>query len=414
MIDQAPQPEPGSLPVLLVLTSTYPRWHGDPEPGFVHELAKRLTGRFQVIVLGPHAAGVKAREAFEGVEVVRYRYAPERWETLVNDGGIVTNLRRHRWKVLLVPGFVLLQGWHAWRLCRARKVDVIHAHWLLPQGLIAVILQAMCRRRIPFLCTSHGADLYALRGRWVDRLKRTVVSRSAASTVVSRSMLGTLSGIGGNAEKLSVQPMGVDLSGRFVPSDQRERADSEILFVGRLVEKKGLRHLVAAMPTVLSKVPGARLTIVGFGPEEPALRKQVSKLGLEGQVEFHGAIPQERLPDYYRRATLFVAPFVEAQDGDREGLGLVTVEAVACGCPVIIGAVPAVFDVVDPAMDSAMLVPPGDEPALAQTIVQCLLAPDEARRAADCLRTRVAARFDWDNVAGRYGDLLAEVKATGA
>src|SRR5690606_6282774 len=91
-------------PTLLVLTSTYPRWAGDPEPGFVHELAKRLTDRFRVIVLGPHAPGAKTAEVLDGVEVIRYRYAPERMETLVNDGGIITNLRRSRWKYLLVPG----------------------------------------------------------------------------------------------------------------------------------------------------------------------------------------------------------------------------------------------------------------------------------------------------------------------
>src|ERR1700735_2418201 len=96
---------------LLVLASTYPRWRGDPEPGFVHELAKRLTDQFHVIAIVPAAPGAAAREILDDVEVIRYRYAPHRFETLVNDGGIVTNLRRHRWKVLLVPPFVLAQAW---------------------------------------------------------------------------------------------------------------------------------------------------------------------------------------------------------------------------------------------------------------------------------------------------------------
>ena len=85
---------------LLVLASTYPRWEGDPEPGFVHELAKRLTTPFKVRVLCPHAWNAAAQEMLEGVEVVRYRYAPVRFETLVNDGGIVNNLRHQPWKWL--------------------------------------------------------------------------------------------------------------------------------------------------------------------------------------------------------------------------------------------------------------------------------------------------------------------------
>ena len=120
-------------PVLLVLTSTYPRWKGDHEPGFVHELSRRLADDFKVIALGPSAPGAKPRETLDGVDVVRYRYAPRRMETLVNDGGIVTNLRRHRWKVLLLPGFVMALAWRAWRLQRTERVDVIHAHWLIPQ-----------------------------------------------------------------------------------------------------------------------------------------------------------------------------------------------------------------------------------------------------------------------------------------
>lgn len=79
---------------LLVLTSTYPRWPNDPEPGFVHELAKRLTGYFQVQVLAPQAFGARRQEILDGVDVVRFCYAPVWLQTLVNDGGIVTNLKR--------------------------------------------------------------------------------------------------------------------------------------------------------------------------------------------------------------------------------------------------------------------------------------------------------------------------------
>ena len=126
------------LPVLLVLASTYPRWPADPEPGFVHELSRRLTERYRVIVLCPHASGAKPRETMDGVEVVRYRYAPERWETLVNDGGIVTNLKRARWKLLLVPGFVLGQAWVAWRLMRRERVDAVVLACPLAQAAVQV------------------------------------------------------------------------------------------------------------------------------------------------------------------------------------------------------------------------------------------------------------------------------------
>ncbi|MHB8424930.1 MAG: glycosyltransferase [Gammaproteobacteria bacterium] len=133
-------------PRLLVLTSTYPRWPDDQEPGFVHELCKRLTDDFDVTVLSPHAPGATTVEIMDGVHVRRYRYAPAGWETLVNNGGIVTNLRRQPWKWLLVPGFLLKQAWATWRLIQCLRPDVMHAHWLLPQGLlIAVLGRIGCR-----------------------------------------------------------------------------------------------------------------------------------------------------------------------------------------------------------------------------------------------------------------------------
>src|SRR5690606_2550209 len=183
----------------------------------------------------PHAPGATERETMDGVDVIRYRYAPQAWETLVNDGGIVTNLRRAKWKYLLVPGFLLVQVWQAWRLVRRRRVDVIHAHWLIPQGLIAALLQWLPGRKVPFVVTSHGADLYALKGRWLDRIKTFVARRAAAVTVVSTAMHDRMAALDVPVGKVRVLSMGVDLTGRFVPDPSIPRSARNMLFVGRLV-----------------------------------------------------------------------------------------------------------------------------------------------------------------------------------
>lgn len=396
-------------PRLLVLASTYPRWPGDPEPGFVHELSKHLTDHFRVFVLGPHAPGANRRESMDGVEVVRYRYAPEVLETLVNDGGIVINLRRAKWKSLLVPGFVLAQAWAAWRIVRRERIDVIHAHWLLPQGLIAALLQSLPGRKVPFVVTSHGADLYALRGRVFDALKRSVMARAAAATVVSRPMLDQLESIGADAAKASVLSMGVDLARRFVPDPSVMRSGRELLFVGRLVEKKGLRHLLDAMPTVLRSHPDACLVVAGFGPEEAALKEQARDLDLQQSVRFLGAVPHAELPSLYRRAALFVAPFVRAASGDEEGLGLVLVEAIGCGCPVIVGNVAAMGEVFGANLD-AVAVDARDAQALAERIRDSLADPGACRESAARLRAAVVKRFGWERIADAYATLLSQAR----
>lgn len=406
MTERLPVREGGERPVLLVLASTYPRWHGDPEPGFVHELAKRLLPRFRVHVLGPHAKGAARREVMDGVEVHRYRYAPARLETLVNDGGIVTNLKLHRWKLLLVPGFVLAQFWSCWRLCKRLEVDVLHAHWLVPQGLMAACLQWLPGRVIPFVVTSHGADLYALKGRLFNRIRRFVLRRASAASVVSSAMCDLLESTGMPVEKVHVLPMGVDVEGRFTPDPAMERSRSGILFVGRLVEKKGVRHLLSAMPRVLDAAPDAHLTIAGFGPDEEALRLQVRELGLEAVVHFAGALPQSELPDYYRSAAVFVAPFVRAGCGDQEGLPVALMEAVSCGCPVVAGDIPGIGDLLG--HDRAdVCVDARDEAALASRIIEALADPASAQERARRIRTTAARHVDWTRIADGYATLLA-------
>lgn len=397
----------GVRPSLVVLASTYPRWRGDPEPAFVHELSRRLTGRFRVIAIVPDAPGADRNGVLDGVEVVRFRYAPRDLQTVVNDGGIIANLQKNPWKILLLPGFVIAQGWSLWRRLQSSRVDVIHAHWLLPQGLIAVLVCKLTRRPPPVLVTSHGADLFALRGRWSSLLKRFVARNAKAITVVSEAMCPELMRIGACMEKVSVRPMGVDLIDRFRPDPARARSEKMLLFVGRLVEKKGLRHLIDAMLEVRRSVPDAHLVVVGFGPERASLESQVCRLGLGGSIQFAGALPQESLPEYYQRATVFVAPFVEAASGDQEGLGLVTAEAAGCGCPVILGDVPGAHGLLDPSC--AKFVRSKNIGELAAAIVELLENPLEREQLAARARERVLKTVDWAAVSNGYGEVIDEI-----
>lgn len=371
----------------------------------MHELAKRLVDRFRVVAVVPSAPGVLSHEVLDGVEVIRYRYAPRRLETLVNDGGIVTNLRRHRWKILLLPTFVMAQTWRTWRLLRTRHVDVIHAHWLLPQGLIATMLSKFSRHHPPVVVTSHGADLFALQGVAFNALKRLVVRKSSVVTVVSEAMLVELARIGATVQSVEVQPMGVDLAGRFTPDPTKLRSHDEILFVGRLVEKKGLRYLIDAMPAILEARPSAYLTVVGFGPEEAERRAQAERLGLRSKIHFVGPLQQADLPVRYQQAAVFVAPFVKASTGDQEGLGLVSLEAVGCGCPVVMSDLPSTRGVV-PESAGCILVVSNDSAALVEAVTDVFVHRDLHLRGVEEHRELARKRFDWRAVSRRYRHVL--------
>ena len=392
-------------PKLLVLSSTYPRWKNDHEPGFVHELNRRLISRFRVTVLCPHAPGAQSVEEMDGITIIRYRYAPSKLETLVNDGGLVGNLKECPWKAFLLPTFFLGQVIALIRVLRALKPHVIHAHWLIPQGLCVCLSQLMSDRKVPFLVTSHGADLFALKGRLFYSVKRFVLSRSSAITVVSRVMKTKLKIFGIPGNKVSVQPMGVELGGSFKPNLSVKSDLDELLFVGRLVEKKGLRYLLSAMPQIIAQHPTCKLRIVGFGPDEQALKEQAADLGLEQHVRFDGAVPNRDLPHYYQHASVFVAPFVQAENGDQEGLGLVLVEAMGCGCPAVVSDLPAIQDVTD-GLEGVITVPQKQVSAIADAVSRVLNDLDRFRSNAVSSGQLIKERFDWDGVAERYSRIL--------
>ncbi|MHC1479295.1 glycosyltransferase [Frateuria aurantia] len=385
-------------PRLLVLASTYPRWTGDHEPGFVHELCRRLTGEFEIAVGTPHAPGAPAEEVMDGVRVCRYRYAPAPLETLVHGGGIVANLRRDRWKLVLVPGFVLAQCLQAWWLQRRWKPRLIHAHWLFPQGLAARLAAGP-----GYAVTSHGGDLYGLRGGLFQRLKGWVASGARARAVVSQAMCAPLQALAGPARSVEVLPMGVDLEHCFVAEPAVQRRG--LLFVGRLVEKKGLDVLLQALPAVLHHHPGIELRVVGDGPLRGEWEALTERLGLAAHVHFLGARPSAELPALYRAAELFVAPFVQAASGDQEGLGLVLVEALGCGCPLVVSAMPACADVYQD-MPGTVAVPPGDVAALSAALGQALQQRGSLQAAVLAARPRLLDRFGWTAVTARYAAWL--------
>lgn len=394
-------PDPSvAKPRLLILASTYPRWPNDHEPSFVHALARRLTDRFDVVAVVPHAPGAKRHEMMDGVTVSRYRYAPASLETLVNDGGIAANVRGAPWKWLLLPSFILMQWFEAWRL--SRKGSVVHAHWLIPQGLVARML------RRPTLLTCHGADVFSLRGKAASLAKKAALASADAVTVVSEAMVDPVVRLSPAIVPV-VRPMGVDLANAFTPGEG-VRDIAHLLFVGRLVDKKGLDVLLRAMPAVVARYPAARLTIVGHGPLDATLRADVVQRKLSTHVSFTGPLTQDQLVPLYRSASVFVSPFRATASGDQEGLGLVMVEALGCGCPVIASDLPATRDILM-GTPGCVMVAPEDAGQLADALIAMLDAPAPAQQAALVGARIMRERFDWTAVARGYGDLLQGLAA---
>lgn len=398
-------------PSILVLTSTLPRAQNDNEPRFVADLCTELSKKFRVTILTQHRPGSATRETTEEFEIVRFRYAPCSLELLSENGGITSSLKKNRLLWLLIPTFVFFQVLAIRKLLKSHKYSVIHAHWLIPQGLAATFAKLTVSNSPPIICTGHGADIFGLQGKVLSKLKRWIIDHSAAVTVVSQSMKSYLqSELKVRPEKIKVIPMGTDLSNIFTPKEGMRNL-GQIAFVGRLVEKKGLKYLIQVIPSLVTKLEKLNLIIAGSGPERAELEELVSNLNIEGNVTFVGAKNHREIADLYRSSEACIFPFVKASDGDMEGFGLVTVEAMGCKCPVIVGDIPAVRDIVQDGK-TGLICKPTDPEILTTTILRVLRSKDTSAELANAAYQFVQQNFSWEKIGDRYTQLIFEILTT--
>lgn len=393
---------------ILVLTSTFPRWTNDNEPPFVLNLCKHLSAPYEVWVLAPHAPLAKTTECIEGIHVARFRYFFDWGECLAYQGGIMANLRKNRLRYLLVPLFFAFQVFTLRKLLKLHRFDIVHAHWLIPQGLSAVICKRFSVKFPVLVCTSHGSDLHGLRGWFLSAIKCLVIRNSYALTTVSRAMREIALSLGAKPERTPVISMGVDTLRDFTPDPAIGRSTVGLLFVGRLVEQKGLDLLIRAIPHLLVEFPTCRLTVVGEGPAREDLHRLSADLGVDRQIDFVGAVANDRLPGFYQKAAMLICPSVE-----EEGFGLVCVEALACECPVVATDLPATRETIQDGV-TGFLFQRANRVELTQKVLALLRSPETGRAMGMAGRNFVQMNFDWEVITHKYCQLFkcAMEKAT--
>ncbi len=397
-------------PKVLFLASSYPRNEQDSAAVFLRYLAEALAARgYQVHVLAP--ADGKSETTLEGQVIVRrFQYFPLRWQKLAYGSGIIPNLKRSPWLWLQVPCYALAMTLALRRLLRQERYDVLHAHWIMPQGPIGVLAKKIYS--IPLITTAHGADAFALQG-WLSRLiKRMVVAQSDAWTAntpaTSRAIDSDTA-----PRPVRVIPMGVD-SARFANGDRAAlrtlvaEDNFLLLFVGRLVEKKGaddLLRALALMPAALKR--RIVLWIVGEGDQKPALEKAAKNLAIDGQTRFWGMVGNQDLPNFYAAADLFVAPSIEAQSGDTEGQGVVLLEAFAARACVLATHVGGIEAVVRDQC-TGILVQPNQPKEIAFVIEKLMNDAPLRKTLVDNAYAEVKERYDWQRIAGEFDKLYRE------
>jgi glycosyltransferase involved in cell wall biosynthesis len=349
----------------------------------------------------------------DGLNVRRFRYFWPAGLQKLAYGGMLPNLKRNRWLWGQVPLFLLAEFLAARSIVRREKIDVIHAHWLVPQGVVGALLSKLTG--VPLVITAHGGDVYGANGGIKDRLKRWALRHSQRVTAVSQDLASAIDRLTGEDVPVEVISMGVDTD-CFKPAAEPSALRTQlgdgpiVLFVGRLAEKKGVRYLLDAMPAVLTEAPDATLVIVGDGPLRAELEEQARALKIADKVRFEGAKRPNELPAYYHAADVFVGPSIVAEGGDTDGVPVSFMEAMASGCPVVASDVGGIGDLVKD-NETGLLVPQKDPRALALAI--CRVLADETLRAR--LRkgglAHIQENYTQTAISRRYTDLLEGVAA---
>ncbi len=403
---------------ILIITSKFPRFENDPQPPFVFCFAKELVKMgHEVYAVAPHDRGARKEEVLEGVRIFRFRYFfPASLQRLSYGPGIPVNIHKSLLAAFQMPFFILSEILMAKKVAKKFRPDVVHAHWAFPQGLAAKFTG------VPYFINFYGGEFFMAKKFKLVWLLKYVVDSSSASFTLTNYYVRLMQQAGLNLSSTPI-PLGVDTS-NFRPgvsgsADVRKKFcrknELMVLFVGRLVERKGPDFLLSAFRRVAMAVPNSKLVIVGGGPLNHGLEKQARKLRLSEKVIFAGEIPNAELPKYYCAADVFVLPSIVDRNGDMEGQGVVYAEAMACKTPVIGTKTGGIPDVISHG-EVGLLIPlekehgwtEKDAGSLADGMIR-LLEDSKLRKAmGENAYKLVQKRFSWDRIAAEYVRIFSD------
>jgi phosphatidylinositol alpha-1,6-mannosyltransferase len=281
-----------------------------------------------------------------------------------------------------------------------------------PLGLLAPALRSAGVGHQIGITHGHETGWVAVPGG--RQLMRRIAGELDGVTHISDYTRGRLEPALGDRTRLAQLSPGVDVEAFSPAADgaevRRRHGLGEapvVVCVSRLVPRKGQDVLVAGWPRVLARHPRARLLLVGGGPRESALRRAVADRGLQGSVVLTGPVPPGQLPEHYAAGDVFAMPCRTRRGGlDVEGLGMVYLEAAACGLPVVAGTSGGAPEAVQDGVTGCVVSDPRSPEAVADTVSGLLDDPDRARAMGRAGRAWVEQRWSWTTIAATFAGLL--------
>jgi glycosyltransferase involved in cell wall biosynthesis len=395
--------------VVVMVTTSYPRFPGDSVGTFMEPIAKHVAARgHEVHIVAPWHPRVTRGKSEDGVFFHFFKYSPS---PALHVFGYAAGLHadvKIKSAAWLVAPLALAAGWFkAMRVAQKRRATVMHGHWVVPGGVIA----AAARPSLPLVVSLHGSDVFvAERSAPAGAAARRVFGRAGFVTACSDDLARRAIALGAPEDRTEVVPYGVDTArfgGGAGSSADALRATLPVpqgapllVTAGRLVRKKGFEYLIDALPLVAAH-PDARLVIAGDGDLAGELRERARAAGVMDRVHFAGNVPQDTVGAWFAAADVVVIPSVRDDSGNVDGLPNTVLEALASGAPVVATTAGGIASAIRDG-ESGLLVAERDPRALAVAIAAVLDDPDRGARLGRAARATAEARFGWDAAAARF------------
>jgi len=361
-----------------MLSTMYLRYKNDTRGLMVSEFNRLLKQQgHNVEVVAPGDSTSKSEETIDGIKIHRFSYFfPKKWQKVAYGPGIPTNLKKSWAARLQVPFFTL--SFFLKALKHSKKSDLIHCQWI-PPAFIGLMVRKF--RKTPVIVTVRRLS----KSRIMMPINKYVLNNADLVLFNSNYMKNECLKVS-SPRSCKVFHNSLDTK-KFSPLNKSEiekiRKDNGIpknskilLFLGHLIEKKGVEYLIEAFPAILKSHPDTFLFVGGYGPKEKSLKDLVKRFGIEDKVLFTGKIESDQTQKYFNIADIFVLPSIIDSKGDTETLGVVAMEALSCETPVIASNVGGLIDVID---DSCgIFVQPKNTMELHKAI--CNLLADDSKR----------------------------------
>lgn len=369
---------------LLLINNEFPPIGGGGSTVTKYALRYLVQAGHTVTLITSSYKGLPKREVIEGATVIRIPAIRKR-KDYSSMGELVI--------------FGLSALWYTIGFLTRHKVDFIQAYFAVPAGWVAWLIHLFTG--IPYAIYFGGSDVpgsnpsrYKHIYPFITPLLKMIWRKAAFRTVCSQELV-RLAGIVDPKHTFICIPNGVE-TGRFKPIDRPANPKVKLLFIGRLIYRKGLQRVVQALPQVRAKtnVP-FEIEVVGTGDARPELDALAERLGVTGLIHYVGMVPYDQLEKSYQYADVFVLTSLS------EGMPSVILEAMGCGLPIVASNVGGNNEIVHEGENGFLI---DEDDVLADRLVA--LITDQALRARMGAKSReMAATYDWGNIMKQYNDL---------